>query len=552
MDAVIGVDVGTGSARAGVFDGAGRMLGQASRPIKAWRPEADYVQQSTTDIWAAVCASVREALAQAGEVTIRGIGFDATCSLVVLGADGGPVSVGPDGDPAQNVIVWMDHRAGAEADRINAGGYDVLRYVGGRISLEMETPKLLWLKENRPETWARAAHFFDLPDFLTWRATGSLARSLCSTVCKWTYLGHEQRWDEDYFRGVGLGDLADEGFARIGTDIRPLGSVAGGLSAAAAEDFGLAAGIPVGTSAIDAHAGGIGVIGAAVGDSRLDAGGFLRRLALVGGTSSCHMAVSAEPRFVPGVWGPYYAAMVPGLWLNEGGQSATGSLIDHVVTTHAAYPAMLEEARAAGQTIYQRLNGELERLAASVAFPAALTDGLHVMPDFHGNRSPRADASLRGMVSGLRLAAGPEDLALLYLATVQAVAYGTRHIVETLNAEGYAIDTILACGGGTKNPVFLREHADATGCTLVLPQEPEAVLLGAAVLGAVAGGLQPDVPQAMAAMSRAGSVISPAADAIRRYHDAKYAVFQRMYADQMAYRAIMAGSEPHGKLARAS
>ena len=552
MDAVIGVDVGTGSARAGVFDGSGRMLGQASRAIKAWRPEADYVQQSTADIWAAVCASVREALEQAGEVSIRGIGFDATCSLVVLDAEGGPVSVSPDGVREQNVIVWMDHRAGAEADRINAGNYDVLRYVGGRISLEMETPKLLWLKEHRPEAWAQAAHFFDLPDFLTWRATGSLARSLCSTVCKWTYLGHEQRWDEGYFRGIGLGDLADEGFARIGTDIRPLGSVVGGLSASAADELGLPSGIAVGTSAIDAHAGGIGVIGAAVADTRPDNEALLHRLALVGGTSSCHMAVSAEPRFVPGVWGPYYAAMVPGLWLNEGGQSATGSLIDHVVTTHAAYPAMLEQARAAGQTIYQRLNAVLETLSASVAFPAALTEGLHVMPDFHGNRSPRADASLRGMVCGLRLAAGPEDLALLYLATVQAVAYGTRHIVETLNAEGYAIDTILACGGGTKNPVFLREHADATGCTLVLPQEPEAVLLGAAMLGAVAGGLQPDVPAAMAAMSRAGSVIAPAADAIRRYHDAKYAVFQRMHADQMAYRAVMAGSEPHGKLARAS
>jgi FGGY-family pentulose kinase len=541
MDAVIGVDVGTGSARAGVFDGTGRMLGQASRAIQAWRPEADYVQQSTTDIWAAVSAAVREALAQAGAVTVRGIGFDATCSLVVLDADAGPVSVSPDGAPEQNVIVWMDHRAGAEADRINAGAHDVLRYVGGRISLEMETPKLLWLKEHRPQAWAQAAHFFDLPDFLTWRATGSLARSLCSTVCKWTYLGHEQRWDEAYFRSIGLGDLADEGFARIGTDIRPLGSVVGRLSEAAAEELGLAAGIPVGTSAIDAHAGGIGVIGAAVGDERPDADGLLHRLALVGGTSSCHMAVSAEARFVPGVWGPYYAAMVPGLWLSEGGQSATGSLIDHVVTTHAAYPAMLEQARASGQTIYQRLNAELDRLAAAVAFPAALTEGLHVMPDFHGNRSPRADATLRGMVSGLRLAAGPEDLALLYLATVQAVAYGTRHIVEAMNAEGYAIDTILACGGGTKNPVFLREHADATGCTLVLPEEPEAVLLGAAILGAVAGGLQPDVPAAMAAMSRAGSVIMPAADAVRRYHNAKYAVFQRMYADQMAYRGIMAG-----------
>jgi FGGY-family pentulose kinase len=274
-------------------------------------------------------------------------------------------------------------------------------------------------------------------------------------------------------------------------------------------------------------------------DTRPDAAALLHRLALVGGTSSCHMAVSVEPRFVPGVWGPYYAAMVPGLWLNEGGQSATGSLIDHMVMTHAAYPAVLEQARAAGETIYQRLNAMLETLAASVPFLAALTEGLHVMPDFHGNRSPRADATLRGMVSGLRLAAGPEDLALLYLATVQAVAYGTRHIVETLNAEGYAIDTILACGGGTKNPVFLREHADATGCALVLPQEPEAVLLGAAILGAVAGALQPDVGRAMAAMSRAGSIIEPGSDAVRRYHDAKYAVFQKMYADQMAYRTLM-------------
>ncbi|MBW4023465.1 MAG: FGGY-family carbohydrate kinase [Proteobacteria bacterium] len=542
MDAVIGVDVGTGSARAGVFDSAGRMLGQASRSILAWRPEADFVQQSTTDIWAAVCASVREALAQAGEVTVRGIGFDATCSLVVLDAEGAPVSVSPDDDPAQNVIVWMDHRAGAQADRINAGRHDVLRYVGGAISIEMETPKMLWLKEHKPEAWARAAHFFCLPDFLTWRATGDTARSLCSTVCKWTYLGHGQRWDEPYFRAIGLGDLADEGFARIGTDIRPLGSVVAGLSEAAAAEFGLPAGIPVGTSAIDAHAGGIGVIGAAVGEARPDVEGLLHRLALIGGTSSCHMAVSAEARFVPGVWGPYYSAMLPGLWLNEGGQSATGSLIDHVVTSHAAYPAMLAQARAAGQTIYQRLNEELEALAGSVAFPAALTEGLHVMPDFHGNRSPRADATLRGMVSGVRLAAGPEDLALLYLATVQAIAYGTRHIVETLNAQGYVIDTILACGGGTKNPVFLREHADATGCRLVLPEEPEAVLLGSAILGAVAGGVQPDVRQAMAAMSRAGSVISPATDAVRQYHDAKYAVFQRMYADQMAYRALMSAA----------
>jgi ribulose kinase len=79
---------------------------------------------------------------------------------------------------------------------------------------------------------------------------------------------------------------------------------------------------------------------------------------------------------------------------------------------------------------------------------------------------------------------------------------------------------------------------------LVLPQEPEAVLLGAAVLGAVAGGVQASVQEAMAAMSRAGNVLTPAGDRVRRYHDAKYAVFQKMHADQMAYRAIMIGGLP--------
>ena len=537
-DAVIGVDVGTGSARAGLFSLDGTMLAQASRPIRAWRPQPGYVQQSTANIWASICASVREACAGT-DVRVVGIGFDATCSLAVVDAEGAPVSVDPDGAPDQDVIVWMDHRAGAEADRINDGQHEVLRYVGGRISLEMETPKLLWLREHRPDAWGKAAHFFDLPDYLTWRATGSTTRSLCSTVCKWTYLGHEARWDEAYFRAIGLGELADEGFRRIGTDIRPMGEAIGTLSPEAAEGLGLPAGIPVGASAIDAHAGGIGTIGAAVRGEAPDQGALFRRLALVGGTSSCHMTVSAEPRFVPGVWGPYYAAMVPGLWLNEGGQSAVGSLIDHIITTHAAYPALAQAASEAGQTIYQVLNLRLDRLAERVAFPAALTRDLHVMPDFHGNRSPRADASLRGMISGLHLGADADDLAVLYLATVQAIAYGTRHIIETVNGQGAAIDTVLASGGGTKNPVFLREHADATGCAVVLPQEPEAVLLGAAVLGAVAGGGHPSISDAMAAMSRAGAVVEPGEAAVRAYHNAKYAVFQRMYEDQMAYRALM-------------
>ena len=541
--AVIGVDVGTGSARAGVFSLDGAMLGYASHKLQMWQPRTDFVQQSSADVWNAVVQSVRGALEAAGAVTVHGIGFDATCSLVVLDAAGEPVSIDPGGAADQNIIVWMDHRAQEEAEAINASGAAVLRYVGGRISPEMETPKLLWLSRAMPQAFARAGHFFDLPDFLTWRATGAVSRSLCSTVCKWTYLGHEGRWDEGYFRSIGLGALADEGFARIGTEILPLGAPVGaGLSARAAAQFGLRPGLAVATSAIDAHAGGIGIIGATIPGEPQDEAMFSRRLALIGGTSSCHMAVSAAPRFVGGVWGPYYGAMLPGMWLNEAGQSATGALIDHVVTTHAAYPALAAEAAGTGETVYQRLNARLESRAGDRMPPAAVTAGLHVLPDFHGNRSPLADPTLRGMISGLSLSAGVDDLACLYLATIQAIAYGTRHVVEALNRGGYGIDTIVATGGGTKNPVFLREHADATGCRIVLPRETEAVLLGAAILGAVAAKRLPDIGAATAAMSAAGQVIEPGAGAIARYHAAKYAVFRRLSEDQVAYRTLMAAT----------
>lgn len=538
----IGIDVGTGSARAGVFDLSGRMLGQGVHDIRLWRPEVDFVQQSSDDIWQACCQAVCAAVTEAGVSAddVIGIGFDATCSLVALDADARPVTVSPTGEDSQNVILWMDHRAVRQADKINKTGHEVLNYVGGIISPEMETPKLLWLKENLPETWRRTAWFFDLPDFLVFRATGEDVRSLCSTVCKWTYIGHEDRWDGSYFRLIGLDELVDEGFKRIGRHVQPMGEAVGsGLTETAASELGLNSGTPVGVSIIDAHAGGIGMLGATLDGNQPSEDEFQRRLALISGTSSCLMAAAPEARFVPGIWGPYFSAMVPGLWLSEGGQSATGALVDHIILSHARATELHNKVENTKSSVYTILNERLESLAISGEFPAELTQNLHVLPYFHGNRSPRANPTLRGMVSGLRLSDSMEELSLLYLATIQAIAYGTRHIIEVMNKNGYMIDTIFACGGGTINPIFLREHADATGCRIILPEEPEAVILGSAILGAVASGHFSSVVEAMASMTRAGRIIKPAAGAVNEYHKSKYRVFLRMYDDQMVYREIM-------------
>ncbi|RJX73628.1 ribulokinase [Vibrio sinensis] len=537
----IGVDVGSGSARAGVFDAFGRKVGEAKRDTQMYKPQADFVEQSSENIWQCVCLAVKDAVSQANiePIQVKGIGFDATCSLVVLDKQGLPLTVSPTGRSEQNIIMWMDHRAIMQADRINATEHPVLTYVGNRISPEMQTPKLLWLKQNMPNTWSKAGYFFDLPDFLTWKATFDDSRSLCSTVCKWTYLGHENKWDKEFFELIGLEDLMDDNAQVIGNRILPMGQPVGdGLTDHAAHDLGLLPGTAVGTSIIDAHAGGIGVLGAAgMTGEKAD---FNKRLALIGGTSSCHMAASKTARFIDGVWGAYYSAMLPGYWLNEGGQSATGALIDHIITSHPLYESANEQAKAQGQTIYQLLNDHLLALAGSKEDIAFLTKDVHVLPYFHGNRSPRANAHLTGTMTGLKMSKTLDDMALQYLATVQGIALGTRHIIEVMNDAGYEIDTIMACGGGTKNTVFLQEHANATGCMILLPEESEAVLLGSAMLGSVAANFYSDIPDAMNAMSRISKSVMPQAERIKHFYDAKYKIFHKMYQDDVEYKKWMA------------
>ncbi|HQZ12828.1 MAG TPA: FGGY-family carbohydrate kinase [Devosia sp.] len=521
----VGVDVGTGSARAGVFDAAGVLLASAKRPITMWREAGDVVEQSGEQIWQAVAESVREALSASGVAAERvsGIGFDATCSLVAVTADGSPVTVSPSGDPARNIIVWMDHRAAGEADEINAGGYDVLRYVGGVISPEMETPKLLWLKRNLPQSFAAAAHFFDLADYLTWRASGSLARSMCTVTCKWTYLAHEQRWDAQYFKAIGLGELADEGFGRIGTEVvmpgTPLGN---GLTAEAATDLGLKPGTAVGASLIDAHAGGVGTLGAAIGNNTPN---LETRLAYIFGTSACSMASAREPVFVPGVWGPYYSAMIPGLWLNEGGQSAAGAALDHLVTLHPAAAEVAVLAKAENISVVEWLDREATRSGGALSETMRLADGVHVVPEFLGNRSPFADPDARAVIAGIGLERDHASLVALYIAGLTGIGYGLRQLLERFKADGIAISTIVASGGAARSPLVCQMLADATNVPVAVPERPEPVLLGAAMLGTVAAG-HAELHEAMAAMSGNCTLFNPSGGEIAAINDERFRAFE--------------------------
>jgi ribulose kinase len=186
--AVIAVDVGTGSVRAGVFGPDGRMLARAERPIALHRPLPDHAEQGSDEIWSAVAGSVRAARASAGVAAdeVAGLSFDATCSLVALDRANRPASVSTTGEDRWNIVVWLDHRAIGAAEACTATGHRVLDSLGGTMSPEMEVPKLMWLKRHLPEAWVRYGRVLDLADFLSFRACGSNARSCCTVACKWT------------------------------------------------------------------------------------------------------------------------------------------------------------------------------------------------------------------------------------------------------------------------------------------------------------------------------------------------------------------------------
>ncbi|KAH0602218.1 uncharacterized protein H6S33_000574 [Morchella sextelata] len=566
----LGVDVGTGSARVCIIDSTGEIKGVESKEIQTWNPRANYYEQSTADIWFAICYCSRLVLQKLGvdPELVKGIGFDATCSLAVMSEDTNePISVaGPDfTETARNVILWMDHRPVKETAKINATKHNLLQYVGGSMSIEMEIPKVLWLKNNMPKELFERCKFYDLADVLTHLATGKETRSFCSAVCKQGFVpvgidGSVKGWQDDFLNAIGLPELCEDNFRRMGGvhgqngTMLSAGELVGELSESAAKELGLKAGTKIGSGVIDAYAGWIGTVGAKVKMSedlldqdhaKSDIEQCFKRLAAVAGTSTCHLVMSRDPVFVPGVWGPYRDVLLPGFWMAEGGQSSTGSLLHNVLTTHASHAKALEEAKIAGTNIFDYLNSHLEdmRKAQNAPTIAYVARHLFFYGDKHGNRSPIADPEMRGSIVGLSMDSSVDDLALQYFTAMEFIAQQTRHIIEALNNSGHSITSIFMSGGQCKNKLLMHLIADATGYPVSIPRYIDAaVVLGAAMLGAKAASVDAQGNTAnlwtiMDKMSKPGTIIEPTTnEKEKKLLDAKYKVFLEMAKAQQAYR----------------
>jgi D-ribulokinase len=256
------------------------------------------------------------------------------------------------------------------------------------------------------------------------------------------------------------------------------------------------------------------------------------------------MATTPEPRFVPGVWGPYYSGMVPGFWLNEGGQSAAGAAIDHLVKSHPAYREVLAAARAADMEILEFLERRIVSRSADPGRAAFCARDIHVLPEFLGNRSPFADPDSRAIVAGLDLDTDIGSMERLFMAGLCGLAYGLADVVDAFRSHGVASDLMVIGGGAGRSSLVRQIMADTTGLTVALPETQEPVLLGAAMLGAVAGRSYGSIADAMASMSAIGWQSQPTAPEMAEFHRSKRQVHGLMRRLDRESRDAMLRVEP--------
>src|SRR5947209_13216130 len=474
-DLVLGIDAGTAGLRAGLFDLEGRPLGFHDQAYPTRYPRPGWAEQRPAEWWEALVAAVRGCLAARGldRARVIGLAVDAPCDILLADASGTPLT---------DSLMWMDLRASAQARLLTQTGDPVLRYCGGDVPAEWPLPKALWLRQHEPALWAQATYRVEQMGWLTWRLSGEWAISLNSGAAKWLYRASTDAetpsgWPRRLLQAVGLEDLLE----KVPGAVLPMGAQAGRLTATAAEELGLRAGIAVSMSGIDAHAGMVGLNVLAPGT-----------LALITGTSTCQLVQTKDPVFDPGLWGPFENAVVNGEWTLEAGQASTGGTVRWLLD-------LLGGALPPGAERYAAVDA-----AASEVPPGA--DGLTLLDFWQGSRTPIKDPAARGTIWGLTPAHG---VGHLLRAVYEGTAYGNRHILEKLKSLGVPVERIVACGGGTRSALWLQILADVAGLPLQLPEVADATSLGSAMCAAVGAGAFPDLPTAGGAMVRLASTIEP-------------------------------------------
>ncbi len=457
---ILAVDLGTSELKVGLVAADGTILGEAREPCPTEVDRGTHAAEQDPTDW--WLALVDTLLVDLAWVSAR----SSIAAICVVGQGPTMVPVEPKGHRTHPAITWLDGRPAAEAPGLERA----TGLAGWSLGI---LPAARWLERHDPAAAARTRWYLNAWEWAAFRLTevAATTRSL----------------------GQVLPDRARLSAAGLAVERLPpvveTGSIVGALLPAAAADLGVAAGIPVVAGTNDAFASFLGA-------------GLLERGDAVdtGGTSGGLAVYWDVPVEVPGAW--VAPAPIPDRWLIGGAMTATGRALD-----------WLADDVLGGVPV--------ETLIAEAATVPPGCDGLVFLPYLAGERSPLWDPDARGAFVGLTLAHGRGHLAR---AVLEAAAYALRHVAAPVRAAGLGIDHLVVTGGTARSEVWNRIKADVLGVPVDVPAVRETALLGAAMLGAVAIGLYPDLRSAVRAMARVDHRLEPES-ATAGVYEAGYAAY---------------------------
>ncbi len=519
---LLSIDVGTHSLRSALVSPEGHILAHDEEPLLIWKT-ASTMEFCSENIWEALINSVNRLISghRLNQEDIKGIGIDTTYSLVLLNQQMQPVHL--PGSHRADTFGWMDSRASQQAACIAREYPGLFAHAGSEITAKSNSSKLLWLFQCAPQTWQAATCILDLYDFITWKLTACLTRTPGST--------------SHIFTRDAAAQLNIDIQARFTGELLGIGAAIGdGLSQSAADQLNLKQGTPVATGIVDAYGGTLATILASHHrDSQQPLDCITRRVSFIGGTSSNYVAFSREMLTCNGADGPY-ASVLEGYSLIYARQTAAGAFIDHIITSHPAYSSIYDISVSLGVGVHEYLNQILNELAGNNRSEyddnvSKLTAHLHMLPYFD---SPEVNQPQRGMITGLTLDKSHQSLAVLYLASIQALALDARYQLEKLKKAGYDVELLIPTGGLAKNLLLLNEHINILNVPAAIMEEKESMLLSGAITSSVAAGIYASIEDAMRAMSHYHHRIEPNRQ-LMDFYQKKYDIFLKMKKCQQSW-----------------
>ena len=486
VQAVLGIDVGTTAVKAMLVAGDGAVLAESEieHPVSVPRP--GWSEQHPDLWWRSAVLAVREAVQSADR---RNFALEIA-AVGISGQMHSSVFLDRHGEVIRHAILWNDARTTAQCREIlDKVGMEGLRATVGNLPLEGFTaPKLLWLRENEPENYARL-HTLLLPkDYIRYRMSGEYATDPSDASGALLYDVRARVWAQPMLDAL-----------QVDREILPpvveSAELSGTVSAAAAAELGIPAGIPIVGGGADNPAGAVGSGTTAAGVMQVSIG-----------TSGAVVLPTHEPRIPERMSLHTFCHCAPDLWYYMGVVLSAGSSL-----------RWLRDTFAPGAS-YNALTAEAELVKVG-------SEGLLFLPYLSGERTPHSDANARGVFFGLSFAHGSGHLTR---AVIEGVCFALRDSLELMRRQGATTGEVRAIGGGARSPMWLQTLADVLGLPISTIRPQGGAAYGAARLAAVGCGMFPGIGDAV----RAGVATEIAAEphpAHSAAYDELYAAFKRLY-----------------------